>query len=259
MGNLSFVLSGGSSNISPFLSLGGEPSSMAVTNGILNNLFDDISQSGVDNGQQDFRCIYLFNDTTSRLINVNIWMVGIATNGAIINLGFVNTDEVQRIIVTDVKNFSTVSYGSYAADVTHYESDVSIWADNVQSAIRSLNGGNLFPGAIVTGKTFNGGYFFDVVFSGINGSRAYDLLTCQSPVSKLFVGSPINSIAQEIPSSTTTPSGVEFYMPTQQSPISLPYLDINDGLALWVQRSVNPNTASVSDDGITIRVTAEVE
>ena len=59
--DISIVLSGGSSNSNPNLSLGGSPSSTPITNNSINNLFDDISAAQLDAGRIDYRCFYKIN------------------------------------------------------------------------------------------------------------------------------------------------------------------------------------------------------
>lgn len=70
--DLSFVFSGGSGNLDPSQSLGGNSSAYPLKDGI-NNLFDDVQLTG--NTITDYRCFYVFNDNeTQTLFNVAVWI-----------------------------------------------------------------------------------------------------------------------------------------------------------------------------------------
>lgn len=68
---IQFRLSGGSTNGSPLLSLGGAKSEASASL----QLFDNVSSDGADLGLTDFRCIYIHNGNSSLdLIGATAWL-----------------------------------------------------------------------------------------------------------------------------------------------------------------------------------------
>ena len=64
-GDISWRLSGGASNLNPYASLGGAMSSKEITEDVLNNLWDNVSKSEQQNGDTEYRCIYVRNGAAS--------------------------------------------------------------------------------------------------------------------------------------------------------------------------------------------------
>jgi hypothetical protein len=70
-----FCLSGGASNTNPNLSLGGSKSNTTITDGVLNNLWDDVSAAEASAGDVEYRGIFLMNtNTTLTLSNARVWI-----------------------------------------------------------------------------------------------------------------------------------------------------------------------------------------
>jgi hypothetical protein len=85
--DITFVLSGGSSNANPYLSLGGDPSGYPIS-GTLNNLFDNVTMEEATAGDMDYRCIYVFNDhTTDALYETRIYLENQVSGGSTIEIG----------------------------------------------------------------------------------------------------------------------------------------------------------------------------
>ena len=97
--NISFVLSGGASNINPNNSLGGDPSSTSINGGLLNNLFDDVASYESENGNEDYRCIYVFNDGETTVWDMKLWADSITEGNVQIKLGIESSNEKQRITI----------------------------------------------------------------------------------------------------------------------------------------------------------------
>lgn len=92
-----YRLSGGAANSDPNASLGGAKSSTALTDNVLNNLWDDVSGDEGSPGDTEYRCIYIHNnhgsliltqpkvwvssDTTSANDEVDIGLGSSAVNG----------------------------------------------------------------------------------------------------------------------------------------------------------------------------------
>jgi hypothetical protein len=265
MSNLSLVLSGGASNINPNLSLGGDPSSTKVNDNIINNLFGDVSQdSTIAAASEDYRCVYVFNDVGYPLEDVKIWMFYDIPEGADVLLGTTQQNEVQRISIqgTIDSGFFTLSYDGDILPNVNYNSNLDDFAAELQTSLL-----NMFYSVVVTHNVVSNTTIFDVEFTEKSGKRSYDLLSVYqnnlSPqadisVSRIYAGYPINTIAPAISSANVTPANVPFYVPSSQSPISLPRLEVGDGFPLWIERSVPINATPKELDGFTMRITAQV-
>ncbi len=70
--DLSLVYSGSSTNNDPNLSLGGASSSFRVSSDVINNLFDDVQPEESLEGHEDYRCLYMFNDSEETAYNITI-------------------------------------------------------------------------------------------------------------------------------------------------------------------------------------------
>jgi predicted phosphodiesterase len=73
--DLKFYLSGGYFNTEPNYSLGGETSSFPLISGTLNGLFDRVDTVEAEQGDTEYRCIYLRNTSqTRKLLGTKIWI-----------------------------------------------------------------------------------------------------------------------------------------------------------------------------------------
>jgi len=70
---IKFYLSGGSSNTNPFLSNGGTISNTEIVNGLLNNLWPDVSESDAFNGITDHKVIFVKNVSGGALTAVKAY------------------------------------------------------------------------------------------------------------------------------------------------------------------------------------------
>jgi len=72
---LLFCLSGGVANSDPNASIGGIKSATTITDGVLNNLWDDVSAAEASAGDVEYRGILLMNtNTTLTLSNARVWI-----------------------------------------------------------------------------------------------------------------------------------------------------------------------------------------
>lgn len=268
---ISVVLSGGSTNLEPSNSLGGSPSSAPIADGILNNLFDDITPDQSENGHEDYRCVYFFNDGETPIYNVQIYIAEDFVGGATVELGTRETNETQRIQIsggTLSGGSMTLSYEGVNFDST-YDSDLGNWAVALQNTLNSLTNGDedLLQDVVVNAQEAGSGtIIFDIAFNGLDAKRNHTPIGYISnnfapsitvAVSTPQDGAPINTIAPDIGIETTPPGGVLFYAPDQTSPITLPVLKPEDGFPLWVKRVVTDNTTAIADDGFKLRFYAE--
>ena len=95
--DISVVLSGGTTNINVNNSLGGNPSSSPITNNVLNNLFDDVAPKETEIGHEDYRCIYFFNDGSTPIFLINVWITSDFIGGATVELGIEQVNEIPII------------------------------------------------------------------------------------------------------------------------------------------------------------------
>jgi hypothetical protein len=85
---IGFFLSGGAENADPAASLGGAPSSQAITSGALNNLFDDVT--GDENAARtvEYRALYVRNGNSANVWEgVVAWVVSQVEGGADLAIG----------------------------------------------------------------------------------------------------------------------------------------------------------------------------
>lgn len=100
---IKFYLSGGSSNTNPFLSIGGSISNTEITNGLLNNLWSDVSETDSQNGVTDHRVIFVKNVSGAPLADMRAYFgeldnfVGLA----ILSTTTANTATAQLAAATD--------------------------------------------------------------------------------------------------------------------------------------------------------------
>lgn len=272
--DISVVLSGGSANLNPNNSLGGEPSSTPVVDGALNNLFDDVSPEESEEGHQDYRCIYFFNDGESPFYDINLWIQEDYPGGAVMEVGVERQNETQRITLSNGPVTGGNMILSYAGEsfTSSYHSDLNIWAANLQNQLRALtiDGQQLLKSVTVSAQYAGAGssvIIFDVLFIDSDGYANHPKITLVSDtlapasvdvtVSVPFEGAPINTIAPEIGVETTPPGNVGFYVPNEGSPISLPQLLPEDGFPLWVKRTIVADSDPQENDGFMLRFSAQ--
>ena len=70
---IKFYLSGGASNTNPFASIGGSISNTEIVNGLLNNLWSDVSEADSSNGITDHRVIYVKNVSGAPLADMRAY------------------------------------------------------------------------------------------------------------------------------------------------------------------------------------------
>ena len=56
-----FCLAGGAGNSTPSLSLGGSKSNTTITDGTMNNLWDDVSAAEASAGDTEYRAFFVMN------------------------------------------------------------------------------------------------------------------------------------------------------------------------------------------------------
>jgi len=278
--DIAFVLSGGTSNINPNKSIGGEPSSSPIASGVLNNLFDDITSSQAVSGSEDYRCIYVFNDGETTVWDMKLWVDSLTEGGAQIELGIESVNEIQRITVIGSTGGTLTLQYKNRQFTSNYNSNTAVWAIQTQTALRNLTVSDtsdekMFKQVSILAQNVGSNtIIFDIRWSGKDGKRNFDRIGpvlsgsvdvgnlleppgASAVVTVIQQGSPINSIANEINVETIPPGGVGFFASNEISPIVIPRLDPSDGFPLWIKRVVPANTSAVSADNFTLRMTAQ--
>jgi hypothetical protein len=264
--DLSAVLSGGATNTNPNLSLGGDPSNTLITNNVVNNLFDDISPSESEEGHEDYRCFYIFNDGVSPIFDAKIWILEETEDGASIEIGVEQRNEVQRITINGAitSGSFTLSYEGVPF-VSTFNSDLGAWGLALQNSLRTLTDGSnfFFKDITISAGASGTTTVFDVNFLGQDGSRNHPEFVLvsnnllPSPIEIIIStpqhGSPINTIAPQVSVETTPPGNVGFFFATEDTPIVVPKFLPDDGIPIWVKRVTPVGATPMANDGAIIR------
>lgn len=257
-----FVYSGGSDNSDPSLSLGGQPSSVPVPAQAINNIFPDLAGSQVSGGYTDYRCFYVFNDSTEYTItDAKIFVPSQTPDGATVSVGFLARNEQQTITVTGpaTSGSLTVSYESNATTIP-FSPDPEVFAVAVQS---HLNGTGRLTGIRCTGTSSPGAITVAVFFEGNDSNRFHSLIELVSNsiagstgvvIARAQSGSPINAVAASTVSATVAPSGVVFGTYTDTNPFLLGDFYPDDGLSVWLRRVTPANAVGVRGDTVKFRI-----
>lgn len=278
--DISIVLSGGSANINPNNSLGGDPSSAPIVSASLNNLFDDVSAEESEEGHEDYRCIYIFNDGDTPIYSVKVYIDSDEEDGAAMEVGVESRNEVQRITISGgVSGGSLTLQYNGVQFTTEYNSDLSEWAAALQETLQELEIDEeiVFKQVAVTAQNgSNGTVIFDIKWTGSDGYRNFDKFEAvvddeendignqlepegdiSVGISVTSEGAPVNTIASEITLDTTPPGGVTFSAATIDSPLTIPRLDPEEGFPLWIKRTVAVGTEAKETDGCTLAISAQ--
>lgn len=268
--DISVTLSGGSNNLDPNESLGGSPSATPVTDNMLNNLFEDVSPEQNDDGLEDYRCLYIFNDGETDIYSIRLWIDSDFDNGSVIAMGIDGRDERQRIRIsgalptggTMTLSYNTVEFTSTA------RTNVGTWATELQDQLNALelSGESILSDVTVTAQTTSTTIMFDIVFGGFDGKRSQPTIQLESnaltpsatvSITTSQIGSPVNTIASGINVSTSVPGGVVFTAPSVTSPIRVPKLLVGEGFPFWIRRVTAAGTVAKENDGFRMQFLAE--
>lgn len=264
--DISLVLSGGSTNINPNLSLGGDPSATPVSDGVINNLFDDILPEEATEGHEDYRCVYYFNDGTASVYDIELYIDEDFAGGATVELGIESRDEIQRITITNGPSGGDLRLDYDGSQfITEHNPDLSVWAGNLQNDLRSLP--NLQDVIVIAQSAGGGTILFDISFINDDGKKNHPLIEVvtnnltptgvEVSVATTTQGAPVNTIASEIDVETTPPGNIGFYAPSETSPITIPQLRPSEGFPLWVKRVCEAGVDPKERDGFRLRFSAQ--
>lgn len=261
--DISFTFSGGSANSDPDKSLGGDPSVHPILN---KRLFDDVKNEESEAGMIDYRCLYINNESNvDYLYDAVIYVAYTVPGDVTVQLGFDFSNERQNLTVTNSDSITGGSFTLVYSDtsnndvIVNWNSDLSIWAGNLQTALRNIS--NLAD-LTVSGFLSGSSVVFEIDFIGKAQKRYHEPLALKSggnnlissqtttiSVLKSVDGSPINRIADVIDVDTTTPNGIVF-----ASSVSLGDIRPLDSIPVWIKRTVPVNSSAVENDGFILRI-----
>lgn len=121
---IKFYLSGGAGNTNPFLSNGGGISNTEIINGLLNNLWPDISESDALAGITDHKIIYIKNVSGNSLLGIRAYF------------GEVDNFVGMQITADTVKNVSVPLLASPTDAVTQY---FEVWQNAGESVTQFIS------------------------------------------------------------------------------------------------------------------------
>lgn len=271
-GDISITLSGGSENSSYEASLGGAPSNYPI---IGERLFEDISEKEALEGFQDYKCIYINNNSfDATLYEAVIYTESKKDSDVFTELGFIVSNERQSITIN---KFNKVIGGSFKLVYIDYSGQTevtvlwnesaSILAENLQNSLRSIN--NL-QDVLVYGNLSGDNLILEINYIENSGGRYHELiqetsndLEIDNPeqgdgnisITRNVFGSPINNQAEEISTSFTTPFGVSFNsFNSRENAYSIGTIRPGDVIPVWIKRVAPEGTKGLEGDGINIRV-----
>jgi hypothetical protein len=262
---ITFVLSGGVTNQDPNLSLGGPPSPTPVDD-VINNLFADVTGKQVEDGYTDYRCFYIFNDSTDDFADFKVWIDSQSVDGATCDLGIIQANEMQDLTFINVSGgtFQLSLDGHVTGDIA-YAFDPTILATNILLGLRKL------PNATQVEVTFQGGNSFRVEWKNLEKNKRYPLLILSTNnleqndplqpativIEEFQAGTPINAIAPDIGIPTSPPAGVVFSQPGVNTPLEIGVLKPSEGFSLWLRRTTEAETQPTPNDGLVIKCTGD--
>jgi len=262
------TLTGGSNNTNPNLSIGGNPSSYPIS-GNINNLFDNISNEQALSGHEDYRCIYIFNNNSSESIfNTRLYINEFEGNESKIYVGLDFSPENQRITINGnvsggffIIGFKPPNQATIEYRTVYFNSDPATWAENLKEQLLTIP--TIQDINITVSGTFSS-RIFDVSFQSIEDLRSHDLFlinyssligtNISSSVTKIVVGSPINSIPALLDASTTIPYNVTFYETNINNQLYVGTLYPEEGFPLWIKRTTPINSNAIAGEGFGLKI-----
>jgi hypothetical protein len=260
--DISFLLSGGSTNANPDLSLGGFPSSNPVA-GNLNSLFRDVTPEEATAGSVEYRCFYVSNSSESEtLYGAAVQTSFQEPGGAFADLGVSRATESQRI---------EISGGPSSGSAEFRLGDVSFsgtWSGSAASFRTSLLESLTSAGLGDMSVTHSSGStdVFTLFFSGSLDNKSHPLVELVenslsgSPsisITRVTTGSPINTVAPLIPTRSTPPAGVTFLTTSGSSKITIGNLGPGDSMPVWMRRTTPAGTEFKEGDSVTVRLSGD--
>lgn len=271
--DISINLSGGTNNNNPNLSLGGDPSIYDVPLG-LQNLFSNVTATEAISGIEDFRCIYVFNNSAdSTLYNTYVYLDNVLDANPQLTLGLFLANDTQNMVISG----GILDHGSiqlrYGQDgeysfTTQIEFDkiagFNKFVEDIQDALNTPSLG--LTGVQVSGVQVNTVYNLQITFTNNDGFKYQPTLAISSNtlvtessttptilITKVVSGSPINTIP-EIINPNVPPLGVAFYTTSPQQQKLVGTLYPGEGFPIWIRRRIPAGVNASETSGSTLKI-----
>lgn len=255
------VYSGGTQNAIQQNSLGGFPSPVEVDNEEKNNLFNDISPRQTTLGVTDYRCLYIFNDDSTRRMEVTLFFSYLNDVGASMRLGFLQQNAVQSLSfpVLATSGTFTLTIQGLTTSVINWDNDSDVLAENIETAIQTITDCEI---SAVSPFSYN------ITFKGVLGNKSLTTMsvtnnnlepigTIVPTVQQVTTGSPINTIAPDTGLENLSPTGVPF-LNVLTPGIQIGTLFPSEGFPLWFKRSIDPGFDPVEGDGFNLHIKSKI-
>lgn len=263
MAQIDFFLSGGLGNSDPNLALGGAKSNIPILVG-LNNLFSDITSEDSDRGLVDYRCFYIMNTGGSTMKNASAYVSDQKPLGSDVIIGVAKRPEVQRINVNNTITSGDIVFGFGSSSFTAaWPGNISGFATNIQAGFASI--GKSVTVTTTIPANFSTAYV--ITFEGDDANINQPLLKVQTnslsgggtltikvTTKKATAGSPINSTADSIGTSSNSPYGVNFTETSSSNKLLIGDLAPGDFVPIWAKRTTAPGTEYLEYDYFSLRV-----
>jgi len=263
---INFYLSGGSNNNNPNLSLGGFPSTYPVALSGINNLFDNVTVEQAKNGNIEYRCFYIFNDSVDQyLYNASAYLIQTDSNASTIEMGIHQANDVHKIQITGQISSGNLKL-SYDNEVfqVNWTGDLAEFASGIEYHLNSLP---YLNDVLVTATGGGSSRSINITFYGEDGNKNHELIEVvennllygSTPptitVVKTSEGSPINSIAVQTNYAELAPNNINFYTTDVDEKLNLGKLAPGDGCPIWIKRTIAPNfNDAVEGDGFIFKL-----
>lgn len=256
--DITYLLSGGDSNIKPLGSLGGGPSSQSLGT-YLNNLFPSFSNKSSPGSV--YRCIYVKNTHSSgHLMDLKVYL----SEEAGASLGIQVRDEVQWIVLSGDPVGGTFSIAYTAFDGTQEITSDIEWVPTLsamESRIEEALNGLAYLSDVVVTASRDGDYIYQVNFTGLDGGRRHEALSIASSdfygsvsfdVVVRQTGSPMNAVAPSIGVENQAPIGVSFASPdTLAEAIEVGDLGPGEFFPVWLLRTTTQSDIDAMTESAT--------
>jgi hypothetical protein len=239
--SIRFSFSGGTSNVDPNKSIGGDRSTRDFPNNsdVFTSEINDLFDNSIVYSHADYRCLFLTNESSNLLSNVEV-VVSAPLETEPIKVGVQRKIEKEFVVIPKPVTGGYLIFGweEQTFGFDSYPTYHNTWAAIFQLSMRSING---LEDVVVVSLSTETEYVFEITFN--NDYRKQTPLTVvenglnEYPDIDITIenddGSPINSTPYLLPVGTVSPIGVDFELST-----TLGTLYPNDSVPIWIQRDV---------------------
>ncbi len=262
-----FVLSNGSfppANSDPNESLGFTPSNVSVGTSI-ENLFENITNDEASIGKVDYRCFYVFNDSsTDDLPETYIYFDQQLDSPTQLSIGINTVNDVQTLTINGTITGGNIVLNYDGNNTAAINYSVPAGVSGFATAIANgLNALSQLSGVTCTGTNFGTYQQYTIAFGGNDGNRYQPLLLVSNNLTgsglstvmaKTIDGSPINSIAPLITSPIAAPAGINFIQTSISNRKLIGLLRATEGFPVWVRRAIPAGTNASNESGAVFKL-----